>query len=75
VVPGIIGATGTISNSFRKYVSTIPNNIVLLRDMVCLRNICKNTLHKGESYDNDNNNNIKFECENLPSQYISDTTD
>jgi hypothetical protein len=39
---------------------------VLLRDRVCLRNICVNTLHKGDSddddyydydYDDDNNNN------------------
>jgi hypothetical protein len=26
VIPEIIGATGTISKSFRKYVSTIPGN-------------------------------------------------
>jgi hypothetical protein len=26
VIPVIIGATGTISKSFRKYVSTIPAN-------------------------------------------------
>jgi hypothetical protein len=26
VIPVIIGATGTISNSFRKYVSNIPGN-------------------------------------------------
>jgi hypothetical protein len=26
VIPVIIGATGTISESFRKYVSTIPGN-------------------------------------------------
>jgi hypothetical protein len=26
VIPGIIGATGTISKSFRKYVSTITEN-------------------------------------------------
>jgi hypothetical protein len=26
VIPGIIGATGTISKSFRKYVSDIPEN-------------------------------------------------
>jgi len=26
VIPVIIGATGTISNSFRKYVSNIPRN-------------------------------------------------
>jgi hypothetical protein len=26
VIPVIIGATGTISKSFRKYVSTIPGN-------------------------------------------------
>ena len=26
VIPVIIGATGTISNSFRKYVSDIPGN-------------------------------------------------
>jgi hypothetical protein len=26
VIPVIIGETGTISNSFRKYVSTIPGN-------------------------------------------------
>jgi hypothetical protein len=26
VIPMIIGATGTISKSFRKYVSTIPGN-------------------------------------------------
>jgi hypothetical protein len=29
----------------------------LLRDRVCLRNICINTLHKGDSDDDDNNNN------------------
>jgi hypothetical protein len=29
-------------------------NIVFLRDIVCLRNICVNTLHKGDS-DDDNN--------------------
>jgi hypothetical protein len=28
VIPVIIGATGTISKSFRKYVSTIPGNHV-----------------------------------------------
>jgi hypothetical protein len=27
VIPVIIGATGTISKSFRKYVSTIPGNL------------------------------------------------
>jgi hypothetical protein len=27
--------------------------------MVCLRNICINTLHKGDSDDDDNNNNNK----------------
>jgi hypothetical protein len=26
LIPVIIGVTGTISNSFRKYVSTIPGN-------------------------------------------------
>jgi len=26
VIPVVIGATGTISNSFRKYVSNIPGN-------------------------------------------------
>jgi hypothetical protein len=26
IIPVIIGATGTISKSFRKYVSTIPGN-------------------------------------------------
>ena len=26
VIPGIIGATGTISKTFRKYVSNIPGN-------------------------------------------------
>jgi hypothetical protein len=31
------------------------NNIVFLRDVVCLRNICVNTQHKGDS-DDDNNN-------------------
>jgi hypothetical protein len=33
--------------------------IVFLRNMVCLRNICINTLHKGDSiftYNNNNNN-------------------
>jgi hypothetical protein len=106
VIPVIIGARGTISKSFRKYVSTIPGshevkeiqkiaifgtarilwkvlmyiranagasdmdtinssdriagNILLLRDMVCLRNICVNTLHKGDSiFTNNNNNNNK----------------
>jgi hypothetical protein len=28
VIPVIIGATGTISKSFRKYVSTVPGNDV-----------------------------------------------
>jgi len=27
VIPAIIGATGTISKSFRKYVSNIPGNL------------------------------------------------
>jgi hypothetical protein len=27
VIPVIIGATGTISKSFRKYMSTIPRNL------------------------------------------------
>jgi hypothetical protein len=40
VIPVIIGATGTISKSFRKYVSN---------DMVCLRNISVDTLHKGDT--------------------------
>jgi hypothetical protein len=36
---------------------------VLLRDRVCVRNMCINTLHKGDSDDDDdddddNNNNI-----------------
>jgi hypothetical protein len=32
--------------------------------MVCLRNICINTLHKGDSiYNNNNNNNTKFALE------------
>jgi hypothetical protein len=37
--------------------------MVFLRDIVCLRNICVNTLHKGDSddydddYDDDDNNN------------------
>jgi arginyl-tRNA synthetase len=32
---------------------------VFLRDMVCLRNICVNTLHKGDSiFTNNNNNNM-----------------
>jgi hypothetical protein len=30
---------------------------VFLRDIVCLRNICINTLHKGDSDDDDDNNN------------------
>jgi hypothetical protein len=30
--------------------------------MVCLRNICVNTLHKGDSiFTNNNNNNVGFE--------------
>jgi hypothetical protein len=29
----------------------------LLRDIVCLRNICINTLHKGDSDDDDEDNN------------------
>jgi hypothetical protein len=32
----------------------------LLRDIVCLRNICVNTLHKGDSDDDDDNNNVPF---------------
>jgi hypothetical protein len=30
---------------------------VLLRDRVCVRNMCINTLHKGDSDDDDDNNN------------------
>jgi hypothetical protein len=35
------------------------DRIVFLRDIFCLRNICINTLHKGDSGgdDDDNNNN------------------
>jgi hypothetical protein len=29
----------------------------LLRDIVCVRNICVNTLHKGDSDDDDDDNN------------------
>jgi hypothetical protein len=36
---------------------------VLLRDRVCLSDICINTLHKGDSDDDDNNN--KFEIQQL----------
>jgi hypothetical protein len=32
---------------------------VLLRDRVCLRNICINTLHKGDNNNNNNNNKDK----------------
>jgi hypothetical protein len=36
-------------------------NIVFPRDIVCLSNMCINTLHKGDSdYDNNNNNNMDF---------------
>jgi hypothetical protein len=31
--------------------------IIFLRDMVWLRNLCINTLHKGDSDDDDNDNN------------------
>jgi hypothetical protein len=33
------------------------NNNVFPRDIVCFRNICINTLHKGDNDDDDNNNN------------------
>jgi hypothetical protein len=47
VIPEIIGATGTISKSLRKYVSTIPGNhevreiqkIVILGTAHTLRNV------------------------------------
>jgi len=32
--------------------------------MVCLRNICINTLHKGDN-DDDNNNNVVYDTEAL----------
>jgi hypothetical protein len=48
VIPVIIGATGTISKSFRKYVSTIPGNYEV-----------KELLHKGDSIFT-NNNNVKI---------------
>ena len=38
--------------------------------MVCLRNICINTLHKGGN-DDDDNNNIKFDGAILPSESIN----
>jgi hypothetical protein len=53
---------GAINSSDRMAVK-----IVLLRDMVCVRNMCINTLHKGDSDvdddddDNNNNNNVMFE--------------
>jgi len=33
------------------------SNTVFPRDIVCLRNISVNTLHKGDDDDDDNNNN------------------
>ena len=38
------------------------NNTVFPRDIVCLRNISINTLHKGDDDDdnNNNNNNLKY---------------
>jgi hypothetical protein len=33
----------------------------LLRDIVCLRNVCINTLHKGDSDDDDDNKERKKE--------------
>jgi hypothetical protein len=36
---------------------------VLLRDRVCVRDMCINTVHKGDSddnYDDNNNNNVSF---------------
>jgi len=37
--------------------SIIAATLVFLRDIVCLRNISINTLHKGDDDDNNNNNN------------------
>jgi hypothetical protein len=58
VIPVIIGATGAISKSFRKYVSDIPGNqnscnSVSPRDMVCLGNMCMDTCIKETMMMND----------------------
>ena len=45
VIPVIIGATGTISNSFRKYVSDIPgNHDVKELQKTAILGICPHTL-------------------------------
>jgi hypothetical protein len=69
VTPVIIVATGTISKSFRKYLSSIPGNAISRncrkqlywvhhtypRNMVCFRYINVNILHKGDDDDDDDN--------------------
>jgi hypothetical protein len=42
--------------------------------MVCLRNICVNTLHKGDSINNNNNNNnriVELKIAHIPHVYPS----
>jgi hypothetical protein len=51
----------------------------LLRDRVCVRNICINTLHKGDSGggdddDYDNNNNNSFFNNSMDPSVVTDTT-
>ena len=107
VMPVIIGATGTISKSLRKYMSNITGNhevkelqkttilgtadilrkvlmkeynrfdtetndirtmnsnnriasTLFPRDIVCVRNVSINILHKGDGDDDDNNNNYNY---------------
>ena len=52
IVPICFGAAADVSQWPHQ-------NTVFPRDMVCLRNICINTLHKGDDDDDDNNNNNK----------------
>jgi uncharacterized protein YycO len=48
VIPVIIGATGTISKSFRKYVSNIPGNHEVMelhkREILCNEHILRKVL-------------------------------
>jgi hypothetical protein len=55
------------------YLTYFNNNNIFPRDMVCLGNICINTLHKGakndDDDDNNNNNNNNKYVSNIPGNH------
>jgi hypothetical protein len=56
-----------------KYEQQNGCNTVFARDIVCLRNISINTLHKGDDYYYNNNNKKKKNTHQVLFKYVLDT--